>query len=70
MAAPIAQGTMRRYGTYRVMDENSDKIVDMSVVQVTEVTSSNAMELKGARDVLTTLLKRGSMLDVFLKIGI
>ena len=49
IAAPIAQGTMRSTERDTVMDENSDKIVDMSVVQVTEVTSSYEMEAEGCK---------------------
>ena len=35
------------YGTYTLMDNDSSKVVAFSVVQVSEVTSSNAMEKEG-----------------------
>ena len=40
-------GHCAKYGTYTIMDESSSKIIYFSVVQVTEVTSSNAMEAEG-----------------------
>ena len=40
-------GHNAKYGTYTMMDENEGKIVSFSLVQVTEVTSSNAMEKEG-----------------------
>ena len=33
-----------KYGTYTMINQLSDKIVDFQIVQVNEVTSSNAME--------------------------
>ena len=41
------------------MDEISSKIVDFSVVQVTEVTSSNAMEAEGCNQVIKNLKDNG-----------
>jgi len=40
-------GHNAKYGTYTFMDSDSEKVVSFSVVQVTEVTSSNAMEKEG-----------------------
>ena len=40
-------GHSAKYGTYSVMDSESGKVVDFNVVQVTEVSSSNAMEREG-----------------------
>ncbi|XP_046863220.1 uncharacterized protein LOC124456963 [Xenia sp. Carnegie-2017] len=37
-------GHNAKYGTYTLMEENSGKIVDFSLIQVSEVSSSNAME--------------------------
>ena len=40
-------GHNTKYGTYTLMDDDSGKVVAFSVVQVSEVTSSNAMEKEG-----------------------
>lgn len=40
-------GHNAKYGTYTMMDNESGKVVTFKVVQVTEVTSSNAMEKEG-----------------------
>lgn len=40
-------GHNAKYGTYTMIDRQTDKIVDFHVVQVTEVNSSNAMEREG-----------------------
>ena len=37
-------GHTAKYGTYSLMDEKSGKIVDFSLIHVSEVSSSNAME--------------------------
>ena len=37
-------GHSAKYGTYTLMNEKTNLIIEFSVVQVTEVTSSNAME--------------------------
>ena len=37
-------GHCAKYGTYTVMDENTNKVLDFEVVQVTEVSSSHAMK--------------------------
>ena len=37
-------GHSAKYGAYTMMDESTRKVTDFSFVQVTEVTSSNAME--------------------------
>lgn len=44
-----------KYGTYTLMDSDSGKIVSFSVVQVTEVSSSNAMEKEGLVRCLSSL---------------
>ena len=46
------------------MNESTNKIVDVSVVQVTEVTSSNAMEAEGFNGVLKNLKIKESKEDV------
>jgi len=40
-------GHNAKYGTYTMMEESSGKVVSFNIVQVTEVTSSNAMEKEG-----------------------
>ena len=40
-----------------MMDEISGKVVEFSVVQVTEVTSSNAMEYEGCKRTLNALIQ-------------
>ena len=40
-------GHNAKYGTYTLMDDDSGKVVAFSVVQVSEVTSSSAMEKEG-----------------------
>jgi ribonuclease HI len=52
-------GHCAKYGTYTVMEENSSKILDFEVVQVTEVSSSNAMEAEGCNRVLKNLKTKG-----------
>lgn len=52
-------GHCAKYGTYTVMDESTDKVLDFKVVQVTEVSSSNAMETEGCNRVLNNLKSKG-----------
>ena len=52
-------GHCAKYGTYTVMDENINKVLDFEVIQVTEVSSSNAMEAEGCNRVLKNLKKKG-----------
>ena len=52
-------GHCAKYGTYTVMDENTNKVLDFEVVQVTEVSSSNAMEAEGCNRVLKHLKNKG-----------
>ena len=49
-------GHSAKYGTYTLLDEKTGKFPAFSVVQVTEVTSSNAMEVEGCRRVLDNVL--------------
>ena len=48
-------GHNAKYGTYTLMDDDSGKVVAFSVVQVTETTSSNAMEKEGFKRCLESL---------------
>lgn len=52
-------GHSAKYGTYTVMEESTSKVVDFEVVQVTEVSSSNAMEAEGCNRVLNNLKSKG-----------
>ena len=49
-------GHSAKYGTYTMIDESTKKVLDFSVVQVTEVTSSNAMEFEGCKRTLNFVL--------------
>ncbi|XP_028519514.1 uncharacterized protein LOC114576651, partial [Exaiptasia diaphana] len=51
-------GHTAKYGTYSLMDENSGQILDFSLVHVSEVSSSNAMEFEGCKRSLNTLTKK------------
>ena len=51
-------GHSARYGTYTLMDEKSNLIVEFSLVQVTEVSSSNAMEYEGCKRSLNSVIKK------------
>lgn len=51
-------GHTAKYGSYSLMHERSGRIVDFSLVHVSEVSSSNAMEYEGCKRSLNNLLKR------------
>ena len=51
-------GHNAKYGTYSLMDEATGNIVDFSLVQVSEVTSSNAMENEGCQRSLNKVLSQ------------
>lgn len=48
-------GHSAKYGTYSIVDTASSKVLDFSLVQVTEVKNSNAMELEGLKRCLDHL---------------
>ena len=48
-------GHNAKYGTYTLMDNDSGKVAAISLVQVSEVTSSNAMEKEGFERCLKSL---------------
>ena len=52
-------GYSAKYGTYSLMDSATDLILDYSLVQVSEVSSSVAMEKEGLRRCLDKLLTQG-----------
>ena len=51
-------GHSAKYGTYTLMDETSGKIVDFSLVHVSEVLSSNAMENEGCQRSLKKVISK------------
>jgi len=52
-------GHNAKYGTYTLMDSNTKKVVDFKLVQVSEVTSSNAMEKEGFERCLKSMKDQG-----------
>ena len=42
-------GHSAKYGTYSIVDTESSKVLDFSLLQVTEVKNSNALELEGLK---------------------
>lgn len=63
-------GYNAKYGTYTLMEESTGKIFDFHLVQVTEVTSSNAMEAEGCKRSLNFLIDQEFQSDVYLQIDI
>ena len=57
-------GHNAKYGTYTMIDQNTDKIVDFKVVQVSEVTSSNAMEREGFARCMENIQDKGANVKV------
>ena len=51
-------GHSAKYGTYTLMDEKTNLIIEFSVVQVTEATSSNATEYEGCKRTLNSIIKK------------
>ena len=56
-------GHSAKYGTYTLMDEDSGDVVAFNVVQVSEVSSSNAMEKEGFSRCLQDLEEKGIMIN-------
>ena len=48
-------GDSAKYGTYSIVNTATSKVLDFSLVQVTEVKNSNAMELEGLKRCLDHL---------------
>ena len=57
-------GHNAKYGTYSVMEVTTEKIVDFSLVQVSEVANSNAMEKEGLKRCLEFLERNGQVIDL------
>ena len=61
---PLCCPLTAKYGTYTMVDQLSDKIVDFQIVQVSEVTSSNAMEREGFKRCMETIHDQGANVKV------
>ena len=57
-------GHSAKYGTYTMIDQQSDEIIDFQVVQVSEVTSSNAMEREGFKRCMNNIQGKGAQIKV------
>ena len=53
-----------KYRAYTMLDQHTDKVIDFKVVQVSEVTSSNAMEREGFQRCMTAIEERGAEVKV------
>ena len=50
-------GHSAKYGTYTMLDVDSEKVVDFKVVSVCEMKNSNAMKKNGFTDTFNTIKK-------------
>ena len=57
-------GHNAKYGTYTMIDQETNKIVDFKVVQVSEVNNSNAMEREGFKRCMDTINEKGGQIKV------
>ena len=57
-------GHNAKYGTYTMIDQHTDKIVDFHVVQVTEVSSSNTTEREGFKRCMNHIKDHGGKIKV------
>lgn len=57
-------GHNAKYETYSVMEVTTEKIVDFSLVQESEVANSNAMEKEGLKRCLEFLERDGQVIDL------
>jgi len=51
-------GFSAKYGTYTMLDQHNDKVVDFHVIHVGEVNSSNAMEREGFKRCMEVIAER------------
>jgi hypothetical protein len=58
-------GFSAKYCTYSIMDQESDLILDFSIVQVTQAGSSNGMEKVGCKETLDRLLSTALDIETF-----
>ena len=57
-------GHNAKYGTYSIMHVTTEKILDFSLVQVSEVNNSNCMEKEGLKRCLENLETDGQIIDI------
>lgn len=57
-------GHNAKYGTYSIMHVPTEKILDFSLVQVTEVANSNCMEKEGLKRCLQNLERDGQAIEL------
>ena len=57
-------GHNAKYGTYSLIEVTTEKIVDFSLVQVSEVANSNCMEKEGLKRCLDKLERDGQLIDM------
>ena len=57
-------GHNAKYGTYTMIDQKTDKIVDFKVFQVSEVNNSNAMEREGFKRCMENIYEKGGKIMV------
>ena len=57
-------GHNAKYGTYSIMQVTTEKILDFSLVQVSEVNNSNGMEKEGLKRCLENLETDGQIIDI------
>lgn len=57
-------GYSAKYGTYTMIDQHTNKVIDFHVVQVSEVGSSNAMEREGFKRCMTNIANRDGNIKV------
>ena len=57
-------GHNAKYGTYTMIDQQTDEIVDFQIVQCTEVNNSNAMEREGFKRCMDNIKAKGGNIKV------
>ena len=57
-------GHNAKYGIYSIMHVPTEKIIDFSLVQVSEVANSNCMEKEGLKRCLENLERSGQVVDI------
>lgn len=57
-------GHNAKYGTYSLMEMTTEKIVDFSLVQVSEVANANFMDKEGLKRCLERLETGGQVIEM------
>lgn len=57
-------GHNAKYGTYTMIGQQTDEIVDFHVIQVSEVNNSNAMEREGFKHCMDNVKGKGEQIEV------